>query len=92
MKTETYTDYSKEAENIHKEVYLRPMKLGKWQGETDWQIKGGQNKVGKQNSSKQEAGMVDSWRDYAIVTSALTWYSTSSPSWINGMYAGYLLH
>lgn len=35
MKTETYTDYSKEAENIHKEVYLRPMKLGKWQGETD---------------------------------------------------------
>lgn len=35
--------------------------------------KGGRtNKQTKQNSRKQEAGVVDSWRDYAIVTAALT--------------------
>ncbi len=29
------------------------------------------NKQTNQNSGKQEAGIVDSWRDYAIVTAAL---------------------
>lgn len=62
---------------------------------TEWILTEGEREGregGKQNNSKQDAGVIDSWRDYAIVTTVLSWYSTSSFPPTNGINAGYLLH